>query len=418
MEVRPDPWYGVDINKYDPGNYEEEPQTHPEYTIPLFPQSRKPEPTYQPLFPETRPPGVINVERKFTYPPNEVNQGFYNKPSSIPNYGAWPPAQPDYRQTIKERPSYPPYQNPIKYPQYPMPNPQYEEPPQYYGEPRPSYQAGRYMPPQMPSYHQPEPQYDPYYRATPPGLYRPVPHTNYYMGEDNPGPYPGLGLYAGAPEYYPRNSIGMRPAKRNEFIEDFKQKLTYSKKIEIEELKGHIIELAKDQFGSRYLQQKVQKSLPEERQLVFDEIKSQASELMSDVFGNYVIQVLMQKGSEEQQRILIDLIKGKVKTLSLDMYGCRCVQKAIEVGNIEQKTILLAEIKPWIPTFVDSQNANHVLQICIEMVPPQHIAFLLDHFKLNSLSMCKHPFGCRVMQRIIEKSKTIDVFSFFLILFS
>jgi len=306
-----------------------------------------------------------------------------------------------------ERPTYP-YAPPPKYPQYSVRNTQYEEPLHYYSAPRATYQPTQYVPPKTSSWNPNEMQYDPYYRPPPPGL--PRPQSTYYPSEENPNTYPGMGLYPGAPEFYPRGiNPSLRPAKRNEFIEDFKQKLTYSKKIEIEDIKGHIIELAKDQFGSRYLQTKVQKCPPEEAQAVFDEIKSQAVELMSDVFGNYVVQVLMQKGTEEQLKILIEMIKGKVKDLSLDMYGCRCVQKAIELGSLDIKIALVAEIKPWITNFIESQNANHVLQICIERVPPQHIDFLLEYFKTHYLNMCKHPFGCRVMQRIIENSKTIDV---------
>lgn len=412
-EQKQESWL-VEPPKIEYGSQEDEPQTHPEYTIPLYPQVRKPEPAFQPLYIESRPPGMVRPENKYTYQPPRADlaQNYYppatNPMYEQPKYGEWQAPQSDYPQYMPQNQM---YQYPQKY-QFSQPNSQYPVEPQiYYEEPRPRYSTGRYMPRTQneSAWPQNEPQYDPYYRTPPPGFARPVPQSNYYMGGPRAAMHPGMGLYSGAPDFIPRGNLSTVPIQRNEFIEDFKQKLIYNKKIELKDLKGHIIELAKDQFGSRYLQQQVQKGIPEEKQLIFEEIKSQAYELMSDVFGNYVIQVLMQEGSEANRTSLIDLIKGRVKLLSLDIYGCRCVQKAIEIGKIEQKIVLLTEISSSVPEFVESQNANHVLQKCIETTPVQNIGFLLDYFKTNSIAMCRHSFGCRVLQRIIEKCKIINV---------
>jgi hypothetical protein len=45
-----------------------------------------------------------------------------------------------------------------------------------------------------------------------------------------------------------------------------------------------------DQYGSRFIQQKLETATAEENNMVFDEIMPQALSLMTDVFGNYVIQ--------------------------------------------------------------------------------------------------------------------------------
>lgn len=41
---------------------------------------------------------------------------------------------------------------------------------------------------------------------------------------------------------------------------------------------------------SRFIQQKLERATPAERQMVFGEILQAAYQLMTDVFGNYVIQ--------------------------------------------------------------------------------------------------------------------------------
>lgn len=45
-----------------------------------------------------------------------------------------------------------------------------------------------------------------------------------------------------------------------------------------------------DQYGSRFIQQKLETATTEEKDMVFEEIMPQSLSLMTDVFGNYVIQ--------------------------------------------------------------------------------------------------------------------------------
>ena len=45
-----------------------------------------------------------------------------------------------------------------------------------------------------------------------------------------------------------------------------------------------------DQYGSRFIQQKLETATTDEKNMVFEEIFPQALSLMTDVFGNYVIQ--------------------------------------------------------------------------------------------------------------------------------
>jgi hypothetical protein len=45
-----------------------------------------------------------------------------------------------------------------------------------------------------------------------------------------------------------------------------------------------------DQYGSRFIQQKLETATIEEKNMVFEEIMPHALSLMTDVFGNYVVQ--------------------------------------------------------------------------------------------------------------------------------
>lgn len=50
------------------------------------------------------------------------------------------------------------------------------------------------------------------------------------------------------------------------------------------------IDLSADQYGSRFIQQKLETATVEEKDMVYEEIMPHALSLMTDVFGNYVVQ--------------------------------------------------------------------------------------------------------------------------------
>ena len=87
---------------------------------------------------------------------------------------------------------------------------------------------------------------------------------------------------------------------------------------------------SQDQHGSRFIQQKLERCSPSDRQLVFNEIIASSYQLIVDVFGNYVIQKFLEFGTQEQKLQIVNAIRGNILQLSLQMYGCRVIQKALE----------------------------------------------------------------------------------------
>jgi len=53
-------------------------------------------------------------------------------------------------------------------------------------------------------------------------------------------------------------------------------------------------------------------------------------------------------------------------------------------------------------TCVKDQNGNHVIQKCIERVPAHLIQFVVEAFTGQILHLSTHPYGCRVIQRLLE----------------
>lgn len=192
------------------------------------------------------------------------------------------------------------------------------------------------------------------------------------------------------------------PSGRSRLLEDFRNNRYPN--LQLREIAGHIIEFSQDQHGSRFIQLKLERATPAERQLVFNEILQAAYQLMVDVFGNYVIQKFFEFGSLEQKLALAERIRGHVLSLALQMYGCRVIQKALEFIPPDQQVIndMVRELDGHVLKCVKDQNGNHVVQKCIECVQPQSLQFIIDAFKSQVFALSTHPYGCRVIQRILE----------------
>lgn len=187
---------------------------------------------------------------------------------------------------------------------------------------------------------------------------------------------------------------------RSAILDEFRN--NKNRRFEVKDIIDHVVEFSGDQYGSRFIQQKLEASSLEDKQVIFGEILPHAVELMTDVFGNYVIQKFFELGSPSQKAILAKRMEGHVVSLSLQMYGCRVVQKALEYLGMEHQEMIIRELDGHVLRCVKDQNGNHVIQKCIERVTPRLIQFIVNAFKTQVYGLATHPYGCRVIQRIFE----------------
>src|SRR5947209_1150220 len=76
--------------------------------------------------------------------------------------------------------------------------------------------------------------------------------------------------------------------------------------------------------------------------------------------------------------------------------------KALEHILTDQQISLVKELQTDVLRCVKDQNGNHVIQKAIERVPQEHIQFIIMAFKGQVVSLASHPYGCRVIQRMLE----------------
>ncbi|GMF25579.1 unnamed protein product [Phytophthora fragariaefolia] len=204
----------------------------------------------------------------------------------------------------------------------------------------------------------------------------------------------------------------------NSLLEEFNS-APKSEKWGLSSIKGHLFIFAKDQTGSRFIQQKLEKADEHLKAESFNEIFPNSLLLMTDVFGNYVIQKFLEYGSLEQQQLLVELMTSNMISLALQVYGCRVIQRALEVTQVEEQLALIRQLKGHVMKCVVDQNGNHVLQKCIEaaswkratecnglgpqrFVTGEDIQFIIDSFVGHAAALSTHSYGCRVIQRVLE----------------
>ncbi|CAN0825668.1 Pumilio homolog 4 [Linum grandiflorum] len=186
-------------------------------------------------------------------------------------------------------------------------------------------------------------------------------------------------------------------------LDEFKNNKTRS--FELLDIVGQVVEFSTDQYGSRFIQQKLETATIEEKNKIFPEIIPHARTLMTDVFGNYVIQKFFEHGTEAQRMELASELTSHVLPLSLQMYGCRVIQKALEVVDADHQIEMVRELDGSVMKCVRDQNGNHVIQKCIECVAEDKIQFIISSFYGQVVVLSTHPYGCRVIQRVLEHCK-------------
>jgi mRNA-binding protein PUF3 len=182
-----------------------------------------------------------------------------------------------------------------------------------------------------------------------------------------------------------------------------------SRKWDLSELMGHLVELSGDQSGSRWLQNFLATASTQEKTRVFEELYPNALQLMQDVFGNYVIQKFFEYGDQMQKKLLGGLLANHIGAFSLNTYGCRVVQKAFEHVLADQQAALVSELNRPGLVFkcIDDQHGNHVVQKAIEVVPSHVINFIYDEILVKVVYLANHNFGCRIVQRMLEQPNPI-----------
>ncbi|KAK3035755.1 hypothetical protein RJ639_033457 [Escallonia herrerae] len=177
----------------------------------------------------------------------------------------------------------------------------------------------------------------------------------------------------------------------------------------LEDLKGKISVWAKDQYGCRFLQKKVEEGKPEDIELIFSELKDHIGELMLDQFGNPLIQKLFELCNEEQMtQILISVIRDdhSLKNICHDTHGTRAMQKLLEhLTTQNQRFLVVAVLSGITVDLTKSLYGHHVIEHCLKSFSDESVSHILNVVAANCLEIATDKNGCCVLQRCVAHAQ-------------
>jgi len=127
---------------------------------------------------------------------------------------------------------------------------------------------------------------------------------------------------------------------------------------------------------------------------------------MSQEQMNYALERLDSADREQRQLTVRWTLKAPT-LLAQHRNGTRIVQKAIEVASQSDRDALVSKLGEYVTVreLYQCPNGNHVLAKIIEVVPSTSpsIGSVIAAFRaIGTGVVCKHRFGCRLMERLIE----------------
>lgn len=175
----------------------------------------------------------------------------------------------------------------------------------------------------------------------------------------------------------------------------------------LQEVKGNVHKLSKDQAGCRLLQQLLDESNEEITELIFKEAKPHLCELMTDAFGNYLFQKLLETADEDQRTNILETVSTRMLGAALNLHGTRSVQKLVELcsSNKKQVEIIKSALKQNIVRLCTDANGNHVVQRALLHLGPDDNDFIYDAVKQFCVKVSTHRHGCCVMQRCLDSAR-------------
>uniref|UniRef100_A0A672RR44 Pumilio RNA binding family member 2 n=1 Tax=Sinocyclocheilus grahami TaxID=75366 RepID=A0A672RR44_SINGR len=177
---------------------------------------------------------------------------------------------------------------------------------------------------------------------------------------------------------YSRSDV--MPSGRSRLLEDFRNNRFPN--LQLRDLPGHMVEFSQDQHGSR-------------------------SQLLPQVIVSCLFRLQSTRIYKKNFFIHLSLHLLKQKmfrngSISQNFRMIKCLIEGCNFLFLMCQSDIVRELDGHVLKCVKDQNGNHVVQKCIECVQPQALQFIIDAFQGQVFVLSTHPYGCRVIQRILE----------------
>ena len=161
--------------------------------------------------------------------------------------------------------------------------------------------------------------------------------------------------------------------------------------------------IAKDQGGSRYLQNIINNYSSKEINSFFEPLFRNILNLINDPFANYLIQKLMPHFSQEQLMQILQVISPEFYEISCNGHGTRVLQQLIELIQIKElKALFYKLIKPIVCELLKDLNGTYIVQKFVNLNLKDYGIHINSIIIDNSVELCSNKHGCCVIQKYLE----------------
>lgn len=176
----------------------------------------------------------------------------------------------------------------------------------------------------------------------------------------------------------------------------------------LQDVQASLVEFAKDEVGSQFLIDRMEACVGELDESVCHGLLEIGVALSCHQFGYRVVQKLFDVGSRPQKDELVDVLHVEVLNLACDQYGCHVIQHVL-LGAPPDMQLRLTQQLHDVVKCIKSPHGNHVIQKCVELMPPKNVGFIIDAIQDRAREIAGHRFGCRVILRLFEYCSPQDL---------
>nr|GMD94628.1 pumilio homolog 12-like [Ipomoea batatas] len=178
--------------------------------------------------------------------------------------------------------------------------------------------------------------------------------------------------------------------------------------LNLEDIRGKIVSLAKDQNGCRILQDNLVFFDNQGTEIVLSEVIEYVGDLMKNQSGSYLIQKLFSVCSEEQRTNIILAVTKKpfqLVAICLNPFGARAMQKLLEdLSSPQQRSLVIAALCPGAVTLASDPNGHLVILYCLKNFSFEYNKHLINEIAKNCFGIATNRNGCCVLQSCIENA--------------
>ena len=174
-----------------------------------------------------------------------------------------------------------------------------------------------------------------------------------------------------------------------------------------EEILNSAMALIKDQYGCRFMQEKIKENHHFANEILFPKIKYNLKELSCDSFGNYFLQAMIDILSFDNINKFFDMTQNEFTEICISPHGTRVIQKIID--KISSTPILMNRFiynlnSKDLGVIFKSPYGNHMIQ---KFLTTTHISeysnFIFNFIYKNFLDIANSKHGVCVIQKCVSE---------------